>query len=59
MTREDIVHFELYVMELVEKEKCVTAKDYEKIAEELHESVETDIQDMCYDDGIDDYSPSY
>lgn len=59
MTREDIVHFELYVMELVEKEKCAAARDYERIAEELHESVENAIQDMCYDDGIDDYSPSY
>lgn len=59
MTREDIVHFELYVMDLAEKEKCATAADYERIAEELHVSIETAIQDMCFDDGIDDYSPSY
>ncbi|MBR3320584.1 MAG: hypothetical protein IKG04_01370 [Exiguobacterium sp.] len=59
MDRDDVLHFELYVMDLVERAKCVTASDYERIAEQLHESVETAIQDMCIDNGIDDYSPSY
>lgn len=53
------MQFELYVMDLVEQAKCETASDYENIAEKLHESVETAIQDMCFDAGIDDYSPSY
>lgn len=59
MTRDNVLNFELHVMDLVEQEKCVTAADYERIAEQLHESVENAIQDMCFDAGIDDYSPSY
>ncbi len=59
MTRDNELHFELYVMDLVDQEKCVTAADYERIAEQLHDSIETAIQDMCFDAGIDDYSPSY
>lgn len=55
----DMLQFELYVMDLAEQAKCVTAADYERIAEQLHESVENAIQDMCLDDGIDDYSPLY
>lgn len=55
----NMLQFELYVMDLVALEKCVTAADYERIAEQLHESVENAIQDMCMDEGIDDYSPSY
>lgn len=55
----DMLHFELYVMDLAEQAKCVTAVDYERIAEQLHESVENAIQDMCLDNGIDDYSPLY
>lgn len=51
--------FELLVMDLAEEEGCKTAKDYEGFAEELHESIETAIQDMCMDYGIDDYEPSY
>lgn len=51
--------FELLVMDLAEGEGCKTAKDYEEFAEELHESVENAIQDMCMDYGIDDYEPSY
>lgn len=59
MSRNDWLQFELYVMDLVDQAKCVTAADYERIAEQLHDSVETAIQDMCFDAGIDDYSPSY
>lgn len=59
MTRDSVLNFELHVMDLVDQEKCVTAADYERIAEQLHESVENAIQDMCFDAGIDDYSPSY
>lgn len=59
MTRDNVLNFELHVMDLVEQAKCVTAADYERIAEQLHESVENAIQDMCFDAGIDDYSPSY
>lgn len=55
----DMLQFELYVMDLAEQAKCVTAADYERIAEQLHESVENAIQDMCLDNGIDDYSPLY
>lgn len=57
MSRTEILQFELYVMDLAEK--CNTTDDYEELAEQLHESVETAIQEMCMDNGIDDYSPSY
>ena len=57
MTRTEIFQFELYVMDLAEK--CKTAEDYEELAQQLHESVETAIQDMCMDNGIEDYDPSY
>ena len=57
MTRTEVLNFELYVMDLAEK--CKTAEEYEELAETLHESVETAIQDMCMDNGIEDYDPSY
>ena len=57
MTRAEILSFEIYVMDLAEK--CKSAKDYETLARQLHDSVETAIQDMCLDYGIDDYEPSY
>lgn len=59
MTRAEILNFELMIMDLVEAEKCTTASDYENIAELLHESVENAIQDMCMDEGIDDYDPQF
>lgn len=57
MTRSDQLNFEMYVMDLAEV--CETAKDYERLAEQLHESVEKAIQEMCLDYGIEDYEPSY
>ena len=59
MNRNCEISFELYVMDIAEQERCKTAKDYMRIAEELHEAVENAIQDMCMDYGIDDYEPSY
>lgn len=59
MTRNQTTEFELYVMGLAESDGCKTASDFEKLAEELHESVENAIQDMCFDLGIDDYFPEY
>lgn len=59
MTRNQTMEFELYVMDIAESDKCKTASDFEKLAEELHESVENAIQDMCLDFGVDDYSPAY
>ena len=41
MTRTDILNFEILVMVIAEAEKCKTAEDYEKLAQQLHESVET------------------
>ena len=57
MSRIETLEFEIYVMSLAEK--CKTAEDYEKLAQQLHESVETAIQDMCMDYGVKDYEPSY
>lgn len=57
MTRNDCLNFELYVMDLAEE--CKTAEDFEKLARELHESIEVALQDMCMDAGIEDYDLSY
>ena len=57
MTRNEQLNFEIYVMDLAEN--CKTKEDYERLAEELHESVENAIQDLCMDNGIDDYDPCY
>ena len=57
MTRNEQLEFEIYVMDLAEK--CKTKEDYERLAGELHESVENAIQDLCMDNGIDDYDPCY
>ncbi len=59
MTRNQQMNFELYVMDLAVEEKCETAEDYESLAQDLHELVENAIQDMCMDNDIDDYSPSF
>ena len=59
MTRNELLSFELYVMDLCEAQGCKVTEDYEILAETLHEAIETAIQDMCLDEGIDDYSPSY
>lgn len=59
MTRNELLSFEIYVMDLCEAEKCKVVKDYEYLAETLHEAIEMAIQDMCLDEGIDDYEPSY
>lgn len=57
MTREQQLNFELYVMDLAED--CKTATDFENLSNELHESIENALQDMCMDNHITDYSPSY
>lgn len=57
LTRIQELNFELFVMDLAEG--CKTKEDYEKLSEELHESIEYAIQDLCMDDGIEDYEPSY
>ena len=59
MTRDEILRFELMIMDMVALERCSTASDYEKMAKSLHESVENAIQDMCMDEGIDDYDPQF
>ena len=57
MTQRQMIDFELYVMDLAEG--CKTAADCESLAQELHESVENAILDICLDNGIEDYEPSY
>lgn len=59
MNHDRRLSIELLVMDLAEEAGCKTAKDYEEFAEELHESVENAIQDMCMDYGVEDYMPSY
>lgn len=59
MTRNETLSFEIYIMDLCEHEGCKTAKDYENLAQELHEAIENAIQDVCLDEGIDAYEPSY
>lgn len=53
------LNFEIYVMDLCDDEGCKTARDYERVSEELHERIENAIQDMCMDNGIEDYEPCY
>lgn len=57
MNRNQMMEFELYVTDLAEN--CKTADDYRELAEELHEAVESAIQDLCMDNGIEDYEPAY
>lgn len=57
MTRSETIQFEIYIMDIAER--CKTKKDFERLAEQLHDSVEIAIQDSCHDLGIDDYEPSY
>lgn len=57
MTRNDCLNFEIYVMDLAGE--CKTAEDFERLAQQLHESIEVALEDMCMDMGIDDYDPSY
>lgn len=59
MTKTRRLDFEILVMDLCEESQCKTAEDYEKLSELLHESVELAIQDMCMDNGIEDYDPLY
>lgn len=57
MTRNEQMDFELYVMDLAES--CETKEDYERLADNLHQSVENAIMEMCLDNGVEDYDPSY
>lgn len=59
MDRNQLLSFELYVMDLCESQSCKTAEDYENLSDKLHEAIETAIQEMCIDNDIDDYEPSY
>lgn len=59
MTNARRLDFEILVMDLCDEEQCKTAKDYERLAETLHESIENAIQDMCMDNGIENYDPLY
>ena len=59
MTNNDWLSFEIYIMDLCEYAGCKTAEDYETFSQKLHDSIETAIQDVCLDEGIDDYNPSY
>lgn len=59
MKYADLISFEIYVMDLCDAEGCKTAEDFEKLSGLLHEHVETAIQDMCMDSGIEDYDPMY
>ena len=59
MRRNELLAFEIYIMDLCESQGCKVAEDYEKLAEQLHEAIELAIQDACLDEGIDDYEPSY
>ena len=59
MIRDEILMFELMIMDMVVLERCSTASDYEKLAKSLHESVENAILDMCMDAGINDYEPQF
>lgn len=57
LNRTEQMEFELHVMELAES--CDSRTDYEYLADQLHQSVENAIMEMCLDNGIDDYIPSY
>lgn len=59
MTRNELLEFEIYIIDLCEREGCKTVEDYEDLSQQLHESIEVAIQDACLDEGIDDYDPSY
>ena len=57
MTRQELTSFEILIMELVSD--CKTADDFRNVSEQLHDSIEAAIQEMCLDAGIDDYEPPY
>ena len=44
MNGREQLEFEIYVMDLTEH--CKTTEDYERLAMELHESIENAIQDV-------------
>ena len=59
---ENSNNFEIYVMDLCESIKPKKCEDLESLAEELHQSIETAIEDFIRDSeefDIDDYEPVY
>lgn len=56
----DYLDFEIYVMELCEKSKPKTTKEFEHLSDNLHQSIETAIADYIEDAEIEcDYEPQY
>ena len=59
---KDGLNFDIYILDLCEKVKPKSCKDLEDLSEDLHERIETAIQDYIYDDevlNIEDYEPRY
>ena len=62
LTYKDGLNFDIYVMDLCEGINPKSCNDLEELSEDLHERIETAIQDYILDSdslNIDDYEPSY
>lgn len=60
INRNDWMKFELYIMDFLTELDINSGSDLSDIAEQLHEHMETAIQDYANDEDIyDDYEPTY
>ena len=60
MMYSEWLNFEIFVMDIAEREKIDNAKDLQELADELHTHIEVALQDHANDFGFgDDYYPSY
>ena len=51
--------FQMVVYDYVEGRLPSDCEEMQAISRELHELIEDVIQDVCYDNDIEDYSPEY
>ena len=60
MKPNDWLRFEIMIMDIIEDEKINDADSLSDFSVELHEHVETALQDYAYDLGFgEDYTPSF
>ena len=62
LTPRQGIEFDIYVMDLCESINPLRESDLEDLSQELHEKIETAIQDYIYDSenlNIDNYNASY
>lgn len=62
MTYNEGIEFELYVMDLCDRQKPTSCKDLEFLSDELHQHIEIAIEDYIEDSStldIEDYTANY